>query len=120
MRFIKNNGTDFPDVGNASVDFLFSYGTFIFLDLPLIEAYLIEMKRLLKPTANAVIHYSDKTKIMARNPVYADNDRERMRSLVRAAGYEIIEEDLTTLWHSNMIRFAPAPTGNPTGSSCSA
>jgi phospholipid N-methyltransferase len=106
IEFIKNNGTDFPGIGDRSVDYLFSFGTFVHLDEHLIQAYLGNMKRILNAGANVVIHYSDKTKIMAQiNEGFAENTPAKMRSMVSAAGYEICEEDVTTMWHSSIIRF---------------
>lgn len=105
MTFIKNNGTDFPGIAERSVDYLFSFGTFVHLDTKLIADYLRNMKRILKAGANVVIHYSDKTKIMAQtNDGFSENTPEQMRSLVLGAGYKICEEDLTSMWHSSIIR----------------
>jgi cyclopropane fatty-acyl-phospholipid synthase-like methyltransferase len=106
MEFIKNNGTDFPGIKERSIDYLFSFGTFVHLEISLIEAYLMNMKPILKPGANVVIHYADKNKIMARlNDGFAENRPEKMRKIVSDAGYTICEEDLTTMWHSSIIRF---------------
>jgi SAM-dependent methyltransferase len=109
LEFIKNSGTDFPGVEDGSIDYLFSFATFVHLDLPLIDAYLANMRRILKPGANAIIHYSDMTKIMARhNGGFSENTPEIMRNMVRNAGYRIVEEDLTTMWHSSVIHFRPS------------
>jgi phospholipid N-methyltransferase len=106
LTFVKNNGTDFPGIDDRSVDYLFSFGTFVHLDMHLIAEYLTNMRRILKPDANIVIHYSDKTKVMAQiNNNFSDNTPEKMRSLVLAARYKICEEDLTSMWHSSIIRF---------------
>jgi hypothetical protein len=106
LEFVKNNGTDFPGINDHSIDYLFSFGTFVHLDTDLVAEYLSNMKRILKAGANVVIHYSDKTKIMAQiNDGFSDNTPERMRSLVLDAGYKICEEDLTSMWHSSIIRF---------------
>ncbi len=106
MEFIKNNGADFPGIAERSIDYLFSFGTFVHLDAPIIETYLANMKKILKPGANAVIQYSDKTKIMAQlNESFSENTPEKMRTMVLNAGYTIREEDLTTMWHSSVIRF---------------
>jgi ubiquinone/menaquinone biosynthesis C-methylase UbiE len=105
MTFVKNQGTNFPGVPTASVDFIYSFGTFVHLDQPLIEAYLDNMRTILKPGGNIVLHYSDMTKIMAReNRGFSDNDPVRMRAMVAEAGFCVVEEDLTTLWHSSLIR----------------
>lgn len=106
MTFIKNNGTDFPTIDEESIDYIFSFGTFVHLDAHLIEDYLKNMKSIVKPGVNIVIHYSDKTKIMAQlNEGFADNNPDRMRKMVLSEGYEILQEDLTTMWHSSIIRF---------------
>jgi SAM-dependent methyltransferase len=103
---IRNNGDDFPGIGDREIDLLFSFDTFVHFDLPLVEAYLRNMWRILKPGARAFIHYSDKRKIMAAvNPGFADNDPATMRALVERCGYAVLQEDTTTMWHSAIIIF---------------
>ena len=64
------------------------------------------MKRILKAGANVVIHYSDKTKVTGQlNESFAEITPTKMRSMLLEAGYEVCEEDLTTMWHSSIIRF---------------
>ncbi len=107
VKFIKNNGVDFPSIEEDSIDFVFSFGCFVHLDAYLVRAYLKNIRRILKPAGNAVIQYSDKSKIMAQlNPAFSDNVPEQMRQMVMSEGLRILEEDLTTLWHSSIIRFA--------------
>jgi hypothetical protein len=106
ITFVKNNGDDFPGVAPHSVDFVFSFGTFVHLDLDIIDRYLGNMKPLLKPEANVVIQYADKTKPLgASTDGFSDNDPQRMRNLVLSHGYAIFEEDVKTMWHSSVIRF---------------
>lgn len=106
MVFIKNNGWDFPGVPGKSVDFVFSFGTFVHLDPPIIDSYLKSIREILRPGGNVVLQYSDKNKIMARElSGFSENTPEKMRQMVEDARYEILEEDLTTLWHSSLIRF---------------
>jgi SAM-dependent methyltransferase len=108
MVFVKNNGTDLPGVPDQSVDLVFSFGTFVHLDRDLIAAYLASLRRVVKPGANLVIQYSDKTKPAAQqNDGFADNDPARMCAMVEQAGYTIVEEDRATLPHSSVVRFAP-------------
>jgi enamine deaminase RidA (YjgF/YER057c/UK114 family) len=107
LAVIKNNGTDFPGIPDESVDFVFTFGTFVHLDAPLIESYLQNLRRIVRPAANLVIHYSDKNKVMAQQNVsFSQNTPERMRRMVQQAGYEILEEDVTTMWHSSLMRIA--------------
>jgi len=106
ITFVKNNGCDLPGIEDSALDFVFSFGCFVHLDADLIKRYLSEMHRVLKRGGNAVIHYSDQNKIMAQvNPSFSKNTPEQMRAMVRAAGFVILEEDLTTMWHSSIIRF---------------
>ena len=105
LTMIQNNGCDFPNIPDRAVDFIFSFGCFVHLDTDLISLYLANMRRIIKPGASMVIHYSDQTKIMAQvNPGFSQNTPEQMRHLVHSAGYQILEEDLTTMWHSSIIR----------------
>lgn len=106
--FIQNSGTNFPGVPVGQIDFVFSFGCFVHLDDAIIKGYLANLKGILKPGANVVIQYSDMNKVMAREllPNFAENTPEKMRSMVSKAGFTIVEEDLTTLWHSSLIRFS--------------
>jgi hypothetical protein len=80
----------------------------VHLETDLIEQYLRNLKSIVKQTGNIVIQYSDKSKIMAQlNKGLSENTPEKMRQMVLAAGFRIVEEDLTTMWHSSIIRFTP-------------
>lgn len=106
VKLVKNNGTDFPGVAQQSVDYVFSFGCFVHLNQTLIDGYLGHIKTILKPGGHAVIHYSDKNKIMARESSgFSENTPEQMRALVQRHGYRIIREDTTTMWHSSIVHF---------------
>ena len=112
VMFVKNNGDDFPGIPNESVDFIFSFGTFVHLDIEIIERYLQSMRALLKPQANVVIQYADKSKPLGRaNQGFSENHPELMRRTVSSQGYFIYEEDVQTLWHSSVIRFGIRDAG---------
>jgi ubiquinone/menaquinone biosynthesis C-methylase UbiE len=106
MQFITNNGTDFPGVPEASVDFIISIACFVHLEPHLIAAYLKNMKSILRPGGNAVLTYSDKTKIGAQmNATFTENTPALMNEMITQAGFTIAEEDLTVLWNSGIVRF---------------
>jgi SAM-dependent methyltransferase len=106
MVFVLNHGTDFPGVPEGSIDFLFSFDCFVHLEADIIDAYLKNIFHVLKPGGNAVIHYSDKTKVYAQvTPSFSENTPEQMRRMVVDAGFRILEEDLTTMPHGSIIRF---------------
>ena len=103
---IKNNGTDFPGIAAQSVDYVLSFGVFGHINQSLIDDYLRNLKAILKPGANVVIHYSDKNKLMAQGSGFSDNTPEQMRTLVRTHGYKIIDEDTTTMWNGAIIHLS--------------
>jgi SAM-dependent methyltransferase len=107
IEFIRNGGFDFPGVPDQAIDFLFSFGTFVHLDLDIIQKYLENMRRILKPAGVVVLQYSDKNKPLAKaNIGFSENTPEIMRPLVLKNGFRIQEEDTMTLWHSSLIRFS--------------
>lgn len=103
---IKNDGNNFPGVPNQSIDYIFSFGTFVHLDIDIIRDYLQNMRAILKSGGNVVINYSDKTKIMAQiNNTFSQNNPDTMRRLIAASGFTVIEEDLTSLCNASVVRF---------------
>jgi SAM-dependent methyltransferase len=106
MQFIVNKGTDFPGVPEHSVDYVLSVACFVHLEVHLIAAYLKNIARILKSRGNVIITYSDKTKVGAQmNSGFSENTPARMREMVTEAGFKILEEELTLLWNSGIIRF---------------
>ena len=69
-----------------SVDFVFSYGVFVHLEQDVIDAYLAEIHRVLRPdTGRALLQYSDKTKSAAKHSSgFSQNTPDDMRRLVDA------------------------------------
>jgi len=108
ISFCQTNGTDLPGIPQNSVDFVFSFGTFVHLDVELVKKYLSSIRNILKENANVVIQYPEKKKPeAAKNPGFANNTAEVMRKLVLESGFSIISEDLETLPHANIIHFKP-------------
>lgn len=106
LHTVANNGTDLPGIADQSVDFVFSFGVFVHLDAPIIAGYLEEIARVLKRDGTAVIQYSDKSKpVPAKNDGFASTTPAQMRRMVMDAGFLILEENLTILQNSALIRF---------------
>jgi cyclopropane fatty-acyl-phospholipid synthase-like methyltransferase len=106
LFLVKNTGTDFPHIELQSVDLVFSFGVFVHLDIPIIESYLDNIKTIIRPDADVIIQYSDKTKEWARkNPTFSDNDPSRMCAMITARGYRIVREDREKLPHSSIVHF---------------
>jgi ubiquinone/menaquinone biosynthesis C-methylase UbiE len=104
LEYVVTNGSDLPGVPERSIDFVFTYGTWVHCDLDIIEGYLESMKRVMKPGARAVMQFSDKRKPAAqKNEGFADNDPIRMRALLEKHGFSIELVDEATLNHSAVI-----------------
>src|SRR5579862_4699591 len=103
---ILNNGTDFPGVPAGSVDFVFSFGVFVHLDLDIIRAYLANLRGVIHRQTTIVIQYADKDKPKARrNQGFSRNNPRRMRNAVESSGYRIVEEDTGSLDQAAIMRF---------------
>lgn len=113
MVFVKNSGTDFPGIEEDSIDFAFTFGTFVHLDKPIIRDYLENLRPLLKSTGTAVVQYSDKRKpLAAKNPCFSENTPADMSEMVDELGYKIMGSDEETLPHSSVIQIQRSPS-NP-------
>ena len=108
LERVENNGTDFPGVPENSCDLVFSFGVFVHLDFDIIDKYLENIRKVVTPSGDVVIQYSDKRKEQAKkNPGFANNDPERMRAAIIKHGYTILEEVNDLLPHSCVVRFTP-------------
>ena len=107
LFLVKNTGTDFPLIALESVSTWCSRsGAFVHLDTPIIESYLDNIKTIIRPGADVIIQYSDKTKEWARkNLTFSDNDPTRMCAMITARGYRIVREDRDKLPHSSIVHF---------------
>lgn len=104
IEFIQTNGSDFPGVLAKSVDFIFTFGVFVHLDLVIIESYLENMKHVLKKGGRLSIHFSNKRKPAAwKNSGFAVNYPETMISLLKRKGFFIENVDDTSIIHSTLI-----------------
>ena len=93
---------------------MFSFGVFVHLDIPIIESYLDNIKTIIRPGADVIIQYSDKTKEWARrNLTFSDNDPTRMCALITARGYRIVREDRERLPHSSIVHFTKYESAHP-------
>ena len=106
ISYHQTNGTDFPNIPKNSVDFLFSFGTFVHLDQEIILEYLDNMKNILKENSNVVLNYSDIPRPQKFNKGFAYNTRAIMRKMITDNGYEIVSEDYK-IHVTNLIHFKP-------------
>lgn len=57
--FATNSGSDFPGVAAASVDFVFSFDSLVHVEIDVLNGYLAEIARVLRPGGRAFLHHSN-------------------------------------------------------------
>lgn len=106
IEFYQPAGYDLQCIGDDSIDFVFSFGTFVHIEPQGIREYLFEMRRVLRPGGIAVINYSEKRKFAARNrPAFSDMTAEELNNM---APMPIVVHDTRLLKHSNIVVFEKA------------
>ena len=113
LEFHETSGYEIPDVPDESIDFVFSFGTFVHIDPEDIDGYLGEIRRVLRPEGTATIHYGDRSKkfFAGRPPDYAgfsDMNAPKMESFLAGHGLRVREHDRRSLNHSNVVVFGRA------------
>lgn len=57
VHYHVNDGRSLPMIGTASIDFVWSFDTFVHIEEPEVLAYARELRRVMKPQAMGVIHH---------------------------------------------------------------
>ncbi len=103
FRFYQTSGYELEGIDAESIDFVFSFGTFVHIDPEGIYEYLKNIKIVLKQEAIAVIQYSDKTKRNAReNKGFSDMDPKKMEAFAKKLNLKILDHN-TRLFDSSSI-----------------
>ena len=56
---LKNSGSDIRDVAGSSISFLYSFDAMVHFDSDVVNAYIREFRRVMKPGARGFCHYSN-------------------------------------------------------------
>jgi SAM-dependent methyltransferase len=103
LEFYQPQDCELDGIADNSVDFVFTFGTFVHIEPKGIAQYLVDIRRVLRPAGVAVVHYAEKTKPAAcGNPTFSDMTAEKM---VAMAPMPIIIHDIRLLKHSNIVVF---------------
>lgn len=105
LRFYQTRDYELEGVAGASIDFVFTFGTFVHIDPDGIQGYLREIVRVLKPGGHATLQYADKTKTLAQQkPGFSDMTPAKMEDFVREfVDIRIVRHDTNLLIHSSVI-----------------
>jgi len=58
VEYVVTDGKSLPGIANGSVDFVWSFDSFVHMDRSVIRQYFCEIKRVLRPAGRAVIHHA--------------------------------------------------------------
>ena len=100
ITYILNKGNDFPNIPKNSIDFIFSYGTFVHFDIGVTVDYICNMMDILSNNSNIVIQYSEKKlkeglkndSFGVRNESFGSNTSEVMNKMVTDLGFLVHSE----------------------------
>ena len=100
ITYILNKGNDFPNIPKKSIDFIFSYGTFVHFDIDVTVDYICNMMDILSDNSNIVIQYSEKKVkeglkddfLGAENHSFGSNTAKVMEKIVTDLGFSIYSE----------------------------
>jgi SAM-dependent methyltransferase len=100
LEFYQSSGFELRGIGDGSVDYVFSFGTFVHIEPEGIAAYLAEIQRVLRVGGVAVIQYAAKEKPAARDKrTFSAMTAERMAAMTPLP---LIVHDTRLLNHSNL------------------
>lgn len=105
INFVKTSGSDLKAFTGYSVDYVFSVGVFVHLEMNTIVKYLYEINRILKSGGVAAIQYCDKEKDMAIRigDCFGRTTYTEMCDFLKTTKFKIIEHNKDLSAHSNMI-----------------
>jgi len=108
LNVYLSQGNDLPKLAAGTVDFMFSFGTFVHIEPDDISRYLRNLKPLLHPGSDVVIQYADKYKPKAaKNIHFSQNNALIMEYILCKSGYQVIRHNTELLLHSNIVHARP-------------
>jgi len=60
VTYVLTDGTSLPGVADESMDFVWSFDSFVHMELAVIDAYLAEIARVLRPGGGFTLHHAGK------------------------------------------------------------
>jgi len=97
LAYFINDGKSIPKIRNNSQDLVFSYDSFVHMNSNVIEEYIKEMHRVLKPGGQAFIHhswyYGGGDNSFSNYAGRANMSPEQFKGMVENSGMEIISQD---------------------------
>jgi ubiquinone/menaquinone biosynthesis C-methylase UbiE len=99
VRAIQNNGYNLEPLATNSIDSIFCYDAMVHFEMNIIESYLKESYRVLKPNGKAIFHHSNLTdcpgNYYQQNPHWRNfMSKELFAHLAKRSGFKVLEQVL--------------------------
>jgi SAM-dependent methyltransferase len=101
MKFHVNDGRSLGAVKKDAVGFIFSFDSLVHAEADVLDAYLREIKRTLKPEGAAMIHHSNLGKLLATNEKVEEThgrahsmSADLFASFAKTAGLYVISQEI--------------------------
>jgi ubiquinone/menaquinone biosynthesis C-methylase UbiE len=91
LVFQVTDGASLPQIGDSSVDFVWSFDVFVHIAPADQESYLREFARIMRPGGRGVVHHAGRGGV-APEAWRSSMTRERFAEAVEAAGMRLIEQ----------------------------
>lgn len=99
FAFVKTSGYDLCDIGDVSVSFVYSFDAMVHFDLAIVQAYVKEFARILRPGGYGFIHHSNCMEAFGKD--FRDvqgwrnfNSREIFARMCERFGMQVVEQQL--------------------------
>jgi cyclopropane fatty-acyl-phospholipid synthase-like methyltransferase len=105
VSYVTTTGHDLPSVPQEHVDFIFSFGTFVHLEMEIIARYVEAMSFVMRSGADVILQVSNRHKRQSQidKPSFSDNSPEFMADTFARNGIHVLNVDDDILVHSTMI-----------------
>lgn len=93
VRYMVNDGRRLDQMADASVDFTWSFDTFVHIEEPEVRAYAKELVRVMKPQSMGVIHHAGTpTPEQRNNGMRSEVGTRKFGAILAEAGLHVIRQ----------------------------
>lgn len=99
IDFYLTSGNELAGIPDNSVDFIFSMDSLVRSEREIIQAYLKEFKRVLKPTGKTCVHFPSQDQPLSHELGFTQIGRPDIHEMAQEAGFDNYRLDYETINH---------------------
>lgn len=103
FEFYKTKGDELSGIPDQSVDFIFSMDSLVRSEKQILEAYIKEFKRVLKPDGKTCVHFPCEEQHLSWELGFTQFNREQLHTMVQDAGFTNYRLDYETIKHGILL-----------------